>query len=293
MHSDSTPYELDSSALGDKVADADFMASFRCNKRPLLVLLERGFVQVLVPPSLPTMFPPPYSPLPRCFFLGGGGWRMHMPHAAPHGGVPPPPATPHVVCPPPPSPLPPRRSARSRRRCRQSTSPFCRRCSTGPSRTPAPSCSSRSATRSPSSRRRQIAPPPSPDTRRPTCFLTPLRLQTSGVPRRALSPTSPSPPLAHTLHHPSFRSTILRLACACAGRVPAREADGVARAAAADRAAALRPRRPAPRRRQGASTPPPPTTARSHLRHWAVDGPLAPCPSTWLHPPSPCPRCAP
>ena len=45
MNSDTTPYELDSAALGDRVTDVDFMAAFRCNKRPLLVLLERGFIQ--------------------------------------------------------------------------------------------------------------------------------------------------------------------------------------------------------------------------------------------------------
>ena len=56
MNSDSTPYELDSAALGDRVTDVDFMAAFRCNKRPLLVLLERGFIQRTLEDEMPPKY---------------------------------------------------------------------------------------------------------------------------------------------------------------------------------------------------------------------------------------------
>ena len=45
MATDEHPYELDSATLADKVNDPQFMQSFTMNKRPLLVLLERGFLQ--------------------------------------------------------------------------------------------------------------------------------------------------------------------------------------------------------------------------------------------------------
>ena len=56
MNSDTTPYELDSAALGDRVTDVDFMAAFRCNKRPLLVLLERGFIQRTLEDEMPPKY---------------------------------------------------------------------------------------------------------------------------------------------------------------------------------------------------------------------------------------------
>ena len=56
MNSDLTPYELDSAALGDRVTDVDFMAAFRCNKRPLLVLLERGFIQRTLEDEMPPKY---------------------------------------------------------------------------------------------------------------------------------------------------------------------------------------------------------------------------------------------
>ena len=56
MNSDTTPYELDGAALGDRVTDVDFMASFRCNKRPLLVLLERGFIQRTLEDEMPPKY---------------------------------------------------------------------------------------------------------------------------------------------------------------------------------------------------------------------------------------------
>jgi len=56
MNSDTTPYELDSAALGDRVVDVDFMAAFRCNKRPLLVLLERGFIQRTLEDEMPPKY---------------------------------------------------------------------------------------------------------------------------------------------------------------------------------------------------------------------------------------------
>jgi len=38
------------------VTDVDFMASFRCNKRPLLVLLERGFIQRTLEDEMPPKY---------------------------------------------------------------------------------------------------------------------------------------------------------------------------------------------------------------------------------------------
>jgi len=45
MSSDDRQYDIDSSTLADKVGDPDFMQSFTMNKRPLLVLMEQGFLQ--------------------------------------------------------------------------------------------------------------------------------------------------------------------------------------------------------------------------------------------------------
>lgn len=45
MSSDDRHFELDSSTLADKVGDPEFMQSFTMNKRPLLVLMEQGFLQ--------------------------------------------------------------------------------------------------------------------------------------------------------------------------------------------------------------------------------------------------------
>ena len=50
----------------DKVADADFMATFRCNKRPLLVLLERGFIQRTLEEEMPPKYIPFLSAMVRC-----------------------------------------------------------------------------------------------------------------------------------------------------------------------------------------------------------------------------------
>ena len=47
---------MDSATLADKVGDPEFMQSFTMNKRPLLVLLERGFLQR----SLEDEVPPKY-----------------------------------------------------------------------------------------------------------------------------------------------------------------------------------------------------------------------------------------
>ena len=47
--------------LADKVGDADFMSSFDMNKRPMLVLLERGYIQR----SLEEEVPPKYAPSSR------------------------------------------------------------------------------------------------------------------------------------------------------------------------------------------------------------------------------------
>ena len=58
MASRTVPYEMDSATLADKVNDAEFMQSFSMNKRPLLVLLERGFLQR----SLEDEVPPRYIP---------------------------------------------------------------------------------------------------------------------------------------------------------------------------------------------------------------------------------------
>jgi len=58
MASDQVPYELEASALGDKVSDQEFMQSFTMNKRPLLVLLERGYIQR----TLEEEHPPKYIP---------------------------------------------------------------------------------------------------------------------------------------------------------------------------------------------------------------------------------------
>ena len=58
MSSDNMPYEMDSATLADKVNDQEFMQSFTMNKRPLLVLLERGFLQR----SLEDEVPPRYIP---------------------------------------------------------------------------------------------------------------------------------------------------------------------------------------------------------------------------------------
>ena len=117
MSSDTMPYELDSATLADKVVahllgyrrrsgcsvhlkylnsvvvnafaqvnDAEFMQSFTMNKRPLLVLLERGFLQR----SLEDEVPPRYIPFLAqvttqnllvghlCDFAG----RVAMPHVA-------------------------------------------------------------------------------------------------------------------------------------------------------------------------------------------------------------------
>jgi hypothetical protein len=51
-------YEMDSATLADKVNDSEFMQSFTMNKRPLLVLLERSFLQR----SLEDESPPRYIP---------------------------------------------------------------------------------------------------------------------------------------------------------------------------------------------------------------------------------------
>jgi len=45
MSTDTQNYELDAQTLAEKVGDPDFMQSCTMNKRPLLVLLERGFLQ--------------------------------------------------------------------------------------------------------------------------------------------------------------------------------------------------------------------------------------------------------
>jgi len=58
MSSDTMPYEMDSATLADKVNDSEFMQSFTMNKRPLLVLLERSFLQR----SLEDESPPRYIP---------------------------------------------------------------------------------------------------------------------------------------------------------------------------------------------------------------------------------------
>lgn len=58
MSSDQVHYELESAALGDKVSDQEFMQSFTMNKRPLLVLLERGYMQRV----LEDEHPPKYIP---------------------------------------------------------------------------------------------------------------------------------------------------------------------------------------------------------------------------------------
>ena len=58
LSTEAQPYELDSSMLADKVGDADFMSSFDMNKRPMLVLLERGYIQR----SLEEEVPPKYVP---------------------------------------------------------------------------------------------------------------------------------------------------------------------------------------------------------------------------------------
>lgn len=51
-------YELESSALGDKISDPEFVEAFSMNMRPLLVLLERGFIQR----TLEDEQPPKYIP---------------------------------------------------------------------------------------------------------------------------------------------------------------------------------------------------------------------------------------
>lgn len=56
MSSDSQPYEMDAATLAEKVSDTEFMQSFTMNKRPLLVLLERGYMQR----SLESEQPPRY-----------------------------------------------------------------------------------------------------------------------------------------------------------------------------------------------------------------------------------------
>jgi len=56
MSTDSVPFELDAQTLAEKVSDPDFMQSCTMNKRPLLVLLERGFLQR----SLEAEVPPKY-----------------------------------------------------------------------------------------------------------------------------------------------------------------------------------------------------------------------------------------
>mmetsp|Transcript_22053 Transcript_22053/g.46701 ORF Transcript_22053/g.46701 Transcript_22053/m.46701 type:complete len:809 (-) Transcript_22053:456-2882(-) len=58
MSSEQVHYELESAALGDKVADHEFMQAFTMNKRPLLVLLERGYIQR----TLEDEHPPKYIP---------------------------------------------------------------------------------------------------------------------------------------------------------------------------------------------------------------------------------------
>jgi len=58
MASETMPYEMDSATFADKVNDPEFMQSFTMNKRPLLVLLERGFLQR----SLEDEVPPRYIP---------------------------------------------------------------------------------------------------------------------------------------------------------------------------------------------------------------------------------------
>ena len=58
MSSDASPYELDSASFSEKVNDPEFMQSFTMNKRPLLVLLERGYLQR----SLEEEQPPRYIP---------------------------------------------------------------------------------------------------------------------------------------------------------------------------------------------------------------------------------------
>jgi len=56
MASDSRPYELDADSLADKVSDDEFMRSFTMNKRPLLVLLERGFLQRTLEDEVPPKY---------------------------------------------------------------------------------------------------------------------------------------------------------------------------------------------------------------------------------------------
>lgn len=38
-------YQLEDSAFGERVMDDEFMNSFTMNKRPLIVLLDRGYIQ--------------------------------------------------------------------------------------------------------------------------------------------------------------------------------------------------------------------------------------------------------
>ena len=56
MSTDAQPYEMDVATLSDKVNDADFMQSFTMNKRPLLALLERGFLQRTLEDEQPPKF---------------------------------------------------------------------------------------------------------------------------------------------------------------------------------------------------------------------------------------------
>jgi hypothetical protein len=56
MSSPDRPYELDSATLADMFGDADFMQSFTMNKRPLLVLLERGFLQRTLDEEVPPKY---------------------------------------------------------------------------------------------------------------------------------------------------------------------------------------------------------------------------------------------
>ena len=53
MSSDALPYDMEGGSLADKVGDEEFMQSFTMNKRPLLVLLERGFLQRTLEDEVP------------------------------------------------------------------------------------------------------------------------------------------------------------------------------------------------------------------------------------------------
>ncbi len=56
MATDAAPYELDSSSMADRVGDADFMASFTMNVRPLVVLLDRGYMHRMLDDEVPPKY---------------------------------------------------------------------------------------------------------------------------------------------------------------------------------------------------------------------------------------------